>query len=193
MKRLIFPILVMAVLVTAGPAMAQQVTGETEVGTDSEAFFSQYFFVDWDHANVLARYFWVEGVLERGEFAIGPTFNFGGGNIVKFQVGGTTDKQVMAGGLFILHAASRDFMYVLDGKFATQKGEPHTLYQKLWLPMSQSQKTQLRIEALQIGSEYDFLRLGIEMRYGSATQHFFAAPWYDPLRVAIGGQVGVRF
>ena len=69
-----------------------QISGETEAGSNGKggSFFSQYLFYDFKDANVLTRYFVVNGAVNRGEFAIGPTFKLGKKTVVKPAFGATT-------------------------------------------------------------------------------------------------------
>lgn len=194
MKKVLFFVFVSLFLVS-GSAFAQNLSGETEVGTDGkgEGFFSQYLFYDTDKVNVLTRYFYVNGVLQRGEFAVGPTLKLGNSNVFKFQVGGTTDKEVMLAGLLIIKVKGREVLYIVDGKLTTQGG-PNALYQKLFIPVTKSDTWQFRVEDLQVGGKQGFLRIGLEYRHRLPDNaHVFVAPYYDPIRKAFGGQFGLRF
>ncbi len=192
-KYLLF--VIASLLLASGPAFAQNLSGETEVGTDGkgEGFFSQYLFYDTKNVNVLTRYFYVNGVLQRGEFAIGPTLKLSNSNVLKLDFGGTTDKEIMIAGTLIAKVKGREVLYIADGKLSTQGG-PHTLYQKLFVPLVKSGRWQFRVEDLQVGSGQSFLRIGLEYRYNiQKNAHVFIAPQYDPIRKAVGGQFGVRF
>lgn len=184
-----------SLLLVSGSAFAQNLSGETEVGTDGkgEGFFSHYLFFDTKNVNVLARYFYVNGVLQRGEFAIGPTLKLGNSNVLKLQFGGYTDKSVMLAGLLIAKVRGREVLYIANGKLST-RGGLNTLYQKLFIPLTKSGRWQFRAEDLQVGSEQGFMRLGLEYQHKLPDNaHIFIAPYYDPIRKAVGGQFGLRF
>lgn len=192
-KYLLFTIAFL--LLVSGPAFAQNLSGETEVGTDGkgEGFFSQYLFYDIKNVNVLTRYFCVNGVLQKGEFSIGPTLRLGDSNLLKLDFGGTTDKEVMVAGTLIVKIKGREILYIADGKLSTQGGL-HTLYQKLFVPLVKSGRWQFRVEDLQVGGDQSFLRIGLEYRHDiQKNAHVFIAPQYDPIRKAAGAQFGVRF
>lgn len=194
MRKSFFAIL-LAVLVSA--PVYGQVTGETEAGSDERRgrFFSQYVFYDVGRINVLTRYFWVNDVVHRGEFAIGPTLKFGP-VIVKGQFGGTTDRQLMVGTLIIARVADRDVIYIFDSKSSAWLENPHEIYQKLWVPLNKSGGLQFRYEDLEIGREHIFARIGFEGRYNlsvSGIRHLYFAPFYDPIHKSIGSQTGLRF
>ena len=194
MRKYLFFVIV-SLLLSRQPVSAQNLSGETEVGTDGkgESFFSQYLFYDIEHVNVLARYFWVNGVLQRGEFAIGPTLKLNSGNVLKLQFGGTTDEEIMIAGLLIAKVRGREVLYIADAKLSTQDG-PHVLYQKLFVPLTKGGAWQLRTEHLQVGSNQSFLRIGPEyLRNLPGSAHVFIGPYYDPIRKGVGGQVGIRF
>lgn len=183
----------------AAPAVAQKISGESEVGTDGkrETFVSQYLNLDGKHWNVLARYFGVHEVLRRGEIAIGPSFNLNPG-VIKLQVGYTTDREVMAAGLLVVRVAKdRDLVYIADGKFPTASGT-WSLYQKAFLPwirFSDTRELLLRGEDLIVGGSESFRRVGVEFRaYGVArTVHGYFAPFLDFVRARPGAQIGFRF
>lgn len=192
-KYLLFAIT--SLLLASGPAFAQNLSGETEIGTDGkgEGFFSQYLFYDTKNINVLTRYFYVNGVLKRGEFSVGPTLKLGNGNLLKLDFGGTTDKEVMIAGTLIAKIRGREILYIADCKLSTQGG-PHMLYQRLFVPLVKSGRWQFRVEDLQVESDQSFLRIGLEYRQNiQKNAHVFIAPQYDPIRKAVGGQFGVRF
>ena len=193
MHKMLFAIATL--LLVSGSAFAQNLSGETEVGTDGkgEGFFSQYLFYDFKKVNVLTRYFYVNEVLQRGEFAIGPTLKLRNGNVLKLQFGGTTDKEVMLAGTFIAKIKGREVLYIADGKLSTQDG-PHTLYQKLFVPLVKNGAWQFRVEDLQVDSDQGFLRVGLEYQHKIPDNaHIFVAPFYDPIQKAVGGQFGLRF
>lgn len=191
-----FALLAMIILLFfPGSVFAQGLSGETEVGSDGkgEGFFSQYLFYDTKNTNILTRYFYVNGVLQRGEFALGPTLKFNQNYILKFQFGGTTDKEVMLAGLLIAKVKGREILYIADGKLSTQDG-PHALFQKLFIPLVQSGRWQFRVEDLQVNRDQSFLRIGLEFQQKLPdNSHLFVAPFYDPIRKAVGGQFGLRF
>jgi len=194
MKKSMF-LSIILLLFASGPSFAQGLSGETEVGTDGngEGFFSQYLFYDFKHVNVLTRYFWVNEVLQRGEFAVGPTLELNNGNVLKLQFGSTTDKDVMIAGTLIAKVKGRGILYIADGKLATQAGLPNTLYQKLFVSLTANGTWQFRIEYLQVGDDQSFLRIGPEYQHKLNNKQLFIAPQFDPIRKQVGGQIGVRF
>lgn len=182
------------ILLASGPVLAQNMSGETEVGTDRKGgeFFSQYLFYDTKNINILARYFYVHNLIKRGEFAIGPTMKFND-NVLKLQFGGTTDSEVMLASTLSANIGGREFFYITDAKLST-RGGPYTLYQKLFVPLTKSGILQFRAEDLLVGGDQGFLRVGLEYRYNlSDTRHIFFAPFYDPFLKEFGGQFGLRF
>jgi len=175
-------------------AFAQNLSGETEIGTDGKGqpFFSQFAFYDFENSNFLARYFGVRGVVNRGEFGYGPTFNFDE-TVVKFQFGGTTDRDVMLAGNVSAEIWGIPIFYIADGKLSTTD-RPNTLYQKMWTQINKSGSWQLRIEDLQVGNRQGFLRIGVEYRHiAPDIAHLFFAPFYDPINRGFGVQIGFRF
>lgn len=191
-KRLFFFTFIL--LLVSGPAFAQGLSGETEVGTDGKggSFFSQYLFYDFNRVNVLTRYFWVNGVLERGEFAVGPTMKLGD-SVLKLQFGGTTDKDVMLAGTLSTKILGHDVFYIADGTLSTTEA-PNTLYQKAFIALTKGGSWQFRVEDLQVGKKQEFLRIGLEyQRKLPHNSHLFIAPFYDPIKNGVGGQVGFRF
>lgn len=188
--------LVIAILVFAPFAVfAQGLSGETEVGSDGkgQGFFSQYLIYDTRHVNVLTRYFYVNGVLQRGEFALGPTAHFGKENILQFQFGGTTDKEATLAGLLIVKINGHAVVYIGDAKVATQDG-PNTYFQKIFVALTKKNNWKFRAEGLQVGTRQSFLRIGAEYTHKLPDNaHLFVAPFYDPIRKAVGGQFGLRF
>ena len=196
MKRT--PWLLVATLLLPRVSPAQGLGGETEAGSDGrgESFFSQYLLYDFASVNVLARYFWVNDVLQRGELALGPSFTFGdGANALKFQFGGTTDREMMAGATLLAKVRGHEVFYTLDGKFATVRGETSTLFQKVFVALNPEGSWQFRVEHLQVGREQGFLRIGVEGRKNlPGNSHLFLQPFYDPIRhKGLGAQAGFRF
>lgn len=193
MKKILLFVIVF--IFASGSSFAQGLSGETEVGSDGkgEGYFSQYLFYDFKDVNVLTRYFYVNGVLQRGEFAIGPTVTFNKDNVLKFQVGGTTDKQVMLAGLLIAKVCERNILYIVDEKLSTQD-DPNMLYQKIFVSLNQDGSWQFRSDGLTVGTKQVFWRIGPEYRHKLPDKkHIFVAPYYDPIRKSVGGQIGVRF
>ena len=186
---------VLLVVLVSSSAFGQNLSGETEVGSDGkgEGFFSQYVFLDTKHVNLLTRYFYTNGVLQRGEFAAGPTLHLNNGNLLKLQFGGTTDREMMVAWTLIFKVKGHEVIYIFDGKIATENG-PNTLYQKLWVPLVKSGRWQARVEHLHVASSQSFFRLGIEFqqKFPDDTM-LYVAPFYDPIRKATGGQFGLRF
>lgn len=175
-------------------ALAEGVSGETELGTDGkgEPFISQYVFYDTERSNLLTRLFWVEGVLNRGEFAYGPTLKMGEVGL-KLQFGGTTNRDLMLGANIFSKIKNRDVFYIVDWKISTTD-RPNTVYQKGWYQINGSGSWQFRVEDLQVGSKQAFLRIGVEYRRDtSKTTHLFVAPFVDPTNRGFGGQLGFRF
>ncbi len=194
-KRLSVLIALVLVCASVGSVFAQDVSCETELGTDSggEHFFSQYVFFDTKNTNVLSRYFWVRGVLNRGELAAGPTLRFKKGQTLKLQIGGTTDREVMLALTYIAHFGTREVMYIADGKIATRDG-PSTLYQKMFVPISSDSTWQLRVEHLQVGEKQNFLHIGVEVqRPLRGKKLLYIAPFVDPVIHGVGVQAGLRF
>ena len=107
-----FVLSLLASVVLVGTATAQT-SGETETGTNNRggAFVSQYVFYDWPNANLLTRYFWVNGAVNRAELAFGPTLKIGG-TVLKLQFGSTTDREVMSAGLAVGKIAKHQVMYI---------------------------------------------------------------------------------
>ena len=174
-----------------------QLNGETEIGSNEtgESFASQYVNYDFVRTNVLTRYFWVNRTLERGEFAVGPTFKLNEDTTLKFQFGGTTDREIMLAGTLATKIAGHDVLYIVDSKISTT-GTANTLYEKVFIAMSPKGELQTRAEHLLVGSESAFLRLGIEGQIKLSTHaQIFFAPFYDPLDInrSFGGQIGFRF
>ena len=186
-------IMVIVVSSMASPVFAQLI--ETEVGSNGqgETFFSQYLFLDWDKANVLARYFWVKDAVKRGEFAIGPTFDLGP-IIVKGNVGMTTNKQLILATLIVINPGGREVVYIFDNKSSAWREDPYEVYQKLWVSLSRRGTFQFRYEDLEVGWQHVFARIGLEGRYSlKGPVHLYIAPFYDFVRKNIGAQAGLRF
>jgi hypothetical protein len=177
-------------------ALAQEGwSGETESGADGkhEVFFSQYVNYDTKNWNILTRYFWVKGVVNRGEFAAGPTFKVTEHTVVKLQFGGTTNKAVMAAGTILTEVRQHSVLYIADAKFSTT-GTPNTLFQKVFVALNKKGSVQLRAEHLQVGKSQDFLRLGLEYQHNMPGKtQLFVAPFFDPVRKTGGLQGGFRF
>ena len=194
MKKSLFFSIVL--LLVSGPSFAQGLSGETEVGTNGNggSFFSQYVFYDFSKVNVLTRYFYVNGVLERGEFSLGPTIGLGNGRVLKFQFGGTTDEEVQVAGLLVAKVKGHGILYIADGKLAIPSEQTHTFYQKLFVALTDKTTWQFRVEHLQVGKEQGFLRIGLEYQQGMPNgSHLYIAPFYDPINEKFGSQVGFRF
>lgn len=194
MRKCLF-FVIMFLFLLSKPVFSQNLSGETEIGTDGkgEGFFSQYLFYDLKNINILTRYFYVNKILRKGEFAIGPILKFSNNHVIKFQFGGTTDKEVMVAGLLIAKFRKQEILHIVDGKLSTQGG-PYTLYQKLFITLAKNGTLQFRFEDLQVGSDQSFLRIGLEYRYNLPdSTHVFIAPNYDPIRKGVGGQFGLRF
>lgn len=191
MKKLFFVIIVLSFSSSAWA----QASGETELGTDrlGDEFFSQYIFYDWKEANLLTRYFWVNGVLNRAEFAFGPTVKIGGAT-VKLQFGGTTDREIMSAGLALGKVVGHQVMYIGDLKIPTRNEEQNEFFQKAFVALDEKSIWQFRIEMLNVSRDLVFLRIGVEYQHQfNDKHHLYAAPFYDPIVRKWGGQVGFRF
>ncbi len=176
------------------PASAQW-SGETELGSNGRggSFFSQYVFYDTKGANVLTRYFWVNGVLRRGEFSVGPTFHLKNDTVLKLQFGATTERSIQTAGTLSAKPFNHDIFYIADGKLSAI-GRSNEFYQKLFVAINTKGSWQFRIEDLIVGHEQIFLRIGGEYRRFLPRQtHLYAAPFYDPIIHSFGAQVGFRF
>lgn len=183
-------------LLVSSPLRAQGLSGETEIGTDGKGhpFFSQYIFYDDKNINVLVRYFWVNGNLNRGELAIGPTFRFGR-TTLKLQFGGTTEKQIMIASTVFTKLAGHGILYIPAFRLWTSRGT-NTLYQKLFLSLTKkgSWQFQFRAEHFQIGKHQAFLRIGPELQHEISRRGvIFVSPFYDPTNKGFGGNSGFRF
>lgn len=183
-------------LLACNPLRAQGLSGELEIGTDGKGhpFLSQYLFYDDKKLNVLVRYFWVNGNLNRGELAIGPTFKFGR-TTLKLQFGGTTDKEVMISSTVFTKLAGHGILYIPALRLSTSY-KTNTLYQKLFLSLTKkgSWQIQFRAEHFQIGKHQAFLRTGPELQHEiSRRVIIFVAPFYDPINKGFGGNSGFRF
>lgn len=197
----------------AVPAFAQGWSGESEVGTDLRggAFVSQYAFYDFadEHGkpccmNFLARYFWVNDTLHRGEVAFGPTFRIGKA-VLKLQpglaIGANDEYDFMAAGVFSVAVRGHYVLYIADYKKNMQKSvdekpDASVLYQKLFVALTKNGRWQLRAEHLRVGRTTGFLRLGGEYQHKlgkSGSQHLYLAPFYDPVVGKPGVQAGYRF
>ena len=177
--------------VIAVPAQAQT-SGESLVGTDDRggAFAYQYVFYDWQSCNLLTRYFWVNGAVNRGELAFGPTIKKGD-TTVKGMFGGTTASEVMTATLIFGKIAKRLVAYTGDGKWS---GRGLEFYQRLNVAIDPRGIWQFRLESLNFDRDEAFLRIGFEyqLQFHPQRQIFFA-PFWDPVAGAPGAQVGFRF
>lgn len=191
--------LIFAVLITflSCSGAAAQMSGETEAGSDGKggSFVSQYLYYDFPRLNLLGRYFWVKGVLQRGEFALGPTLQLNKTTTVKLQFGGTTEQDVMVAGVILAKVKKRDAIYIGDAKLSTTAGHPSTFYQKAFFAFNEKGTWLARVEDLQAGEEQNFLRIGVkyQLQLHNNQCHFYLAPFYDPLVQTAGGQIGFRF
>ncbi len=191
MKRIV--IITLFFLLTAVSAMAQ-VSGETETVVDGKGHpaISQYVFFDAKSWNGLVRYYGERNGLHRGEFAVGPTVKVGK-TTLKLQFGGTTKREVMTAGVFIVPMGENAVVWIVDAKFSTTN-DAHTLYQKLWVPLNRKGRFLFRIEDLQVGSSQAFLRIGAELRWGLPHKTtLFVAPFGDPKNKAVGFNAGLRY
>ncbi len=203
MKKIIIIFLSIFAIIPFTQAQAQ-LSNETETGTDGygEYFFSQYLFYDSSSLNYFARYFWVKDVLNRGEFALGPTLS-DTTRTVKLTFGGTTDHEAIVSALYLTKIFNRDLLYLFDLKISTKEKIPNTIYQKLAFGINTQGELQLRFEHLSGGywtkDKFDghFFRLGFEYQFKHNLYNFntqwYVAPFYDPLRKSFGGQMGFRF
>lgn len=194
-----FVVLLLAISSLTGSVFAQnKASGESEFGTDGKGgtFFSQYLLADGPQWNGLARYFIVNNVLQRAEFAIGPTLPLGnGGSLLKLTVGGTTDREIMTATTVLLKVAKRDIVYIGDGKIATQRDSLSAYYQKLFIPLLPNSTTwQFRAEHLFVDGVQAFMRIGFEYQYKTGEHtHLYFAPFADPVIKSAGAQIGFRF
>lgn len=184
-----------------------QLSGETEAGSDGkgESFLSEYLFYDFLNVNLFGRYLWINNILERGEFAIGPTITFKDTSLIKVTVGMTTYNEAVIDALLLTKFGGKDALYLFDLKITTEKNIPNTLYHKLALGINKKSTLQVRIEHLtgnywgKKSDEFDgqFLRIGLEYQQKFSVSehpaHIYVAPFYDPVRKALGGQAGFRF
>ena len=196
MQRMILVLGMIAVMLVPASVTAQHISGETEFGTgggEDNLQSHQYLFVDWEHANALIRPFWVEGVLNRWEFAVGPTFNLGD-VLFKTETGVTTDEQWMLGNVAIFSTLGLDFVHIADGKIGWGGGVTE-LYQKLFVNVTGLTRIQLRIASLVVEGDNVFLRVGPEYRHPIVTEgtHLFFNPFYETEGEKFGGIVGLRF
>ena len=194
MTKLFAKATVLAFLLFTSKASAGSISGETEFGAqgNGEKIFSQYLFYDTEKTNFTARYFWVDQVVERGEFAIGPTFSLGNSTTIKLWAGGTTDEEVMLGGLLIAKPLGHDLLYILDPKLSTNR-LPDGIYQKLIVSLDGENLFHFRIESLQLNEAAIFVRTGVEMRLNIPWGHFYLHPYFDPVGDDLGFHIGFRF
>ena len=193
MRKAFFTLTIVAVFMAT--SVFAQVTGETEVGSDGriEGFLSQYVFIDWKEINVLSRYFYVIGRVNRGELAIGPTISLGP-TTAKLQIGGTTDKQLMMSTLVATHLFGRGIMYIFDTKSRHGPEHHQEIYQKLWVALDREGMVLFRYEDSVVGGRHMFVRLGFENSYRIDDKaYFFVAPFYDLVKKNVGAQTGIRF
>jgi len=191
---------VLTALLTVSGASAQGITHsqEVEVGTDGlgGSFASDYIMFDTDRLNSFIRPFWVNDVLNRVEFGVGPTFKTGP-LLHKLTFGFTTDRELMVAGLWIAKVGNRELMYIVDYKPAP--GDTLTsLYQKAYYQLDGKGIVHARYEQLNIRSlGLIFVRPGVDVRIPFKVReqgmHIFVAPFYDPKNESPGVQVGLRF
>ncbi len=179
---------------------------ESEAGTDGNGipFFSQYAFWQDGGLNGFGRYFYVEGVKNRGEFGFGPRFGRHALRNVQLQLGGTTDRDVMLAGIVMATPLGRGLIYIGDLKLSTTE-RSNTLYQKLFwnfnsVNSDRTVQIRFRIEDLVVGTQHAFLRIGAETDIHFDHKppffhlaHVFVAPFYDPIIRKPGIQAGLRF
>jgi len=175
-------------------AQAGSWSAETEGGGSekSASFASQYLFYNGEHGNALARYYYVEDELERGEFAAGPTWHLGPTE-VQIQVGVTTLDQAMTAILVVAPIAGHTVVYVGDAK-TSWIGEAHTFYQKMWIALSEDETWQVRLEDFLVDGVNEYALLGVEYRFHllEGKVELFVAPFYDLDNKELGGQGGLR-
>ncbi len=184
-------IVVLALSVSVGA----QTSGETEVGTDDRggSFASQYIFYDWPQMNLLARYFWVNGAVNRAEFAFGPTLKFGE-TVVKLQPGFNTSGSLKIAALLTGKLSGHGLLYIIDKNWSVTHSESGWLYQKLFIGIDEESVWQFRVESLHIGYDLVFLRIGGEYQVQfDPKHHLYIAPFYDPVVKTPGAQIGFRF
>lgn len=173
------------------------ISGETEWQFDGDGGrgFSQYLWLDTEYINFKSRYALVETVLERGEFAIGPTFRVGDFTL-KLWAGATTEKSVMLGGTLAGKVWGHDMLYILDPKISTNKLSDG-IYQKLFVALDGRGSWQFRIESLQVAGEAVFVKTGVEYRlplpWIPDVNHIFLYPNFDAVGDTVGLLLGFRF
>lgn len=175
-------------------SLLADIGGETEIGSDGKGgtFASQFLFYNEEHWNGLARYFWVNHAVARGEFAIGPTFKRGK-STTKFSVGATTASQVITIFNAFTRFTGRNNFYIADAKHSTDS-KPSTLYQKVFVGLDKAGAWHLKAESLTIRRQNASLRLGIEYRHKTSEKsHLAINPFYDPKIKSFGAMVDYRF
>lgn len=201
MKKSLWCSLLSVFLFLAASCMAayaqEGLNGETEFGTNGKGreFFSQFLNYDGARWGLLTRYFKVEDVLERGEFALGPKAATGALK-VDLRFGYCTDHEIMTNAILTLALSkTANAQYVFEGKFSTTDKIPTTIYQKFFLPLTSKGTFLFRIENLWVDRKLDFFRIGAEFDYNfpGNNSHFFLAPFYDKVNGKIAVQSGFRF
>ena len=188
--------IVAGILLTTATSASAQFSGESETGTDAKggAFVSQYVFYDRPTTNVLVRYFWVNGKVDRAEFGFGPTVKLGRVTW-KTQFGIDTGREIKVAGTVLAKVADRQLIYIYDINASTRPAvDQGWIYQKFFAGIDQKSVWQFRAESLTIAHQTVFLRLGGEYQIQfHPKRHFYIAPFYDPIVGSPGGQVGFRF
>jgi hypothetical protein len=196
----------MGALLIIATSVQAQVSGETEVGAtrgQADGFTSQYVFYARPNLNMVARYFFVNGQVNRAEFAIGPTFKLGRWTW-KAQFGIDTGREIKDAGVLSAKIKDRQLVYIYDLNASTRRDvDPGWIYQKAWLAISTDSVWQYRFESLHVGRTLAFLRLGGEWQHQARvrviekenvpTRVLYIAPYYDTVSHSPGIQAGFRF
>lgn len=191
------PLLYIVILLGfAGPVLAQETSGESEIGGDKDSgFFSQYIYYDRGLIGITGRYiFFFEDFSERAEVAFGPTFNIYMA-AVKLQAGVTTRQELMLAGIVNADVFGHGVVYFADAKFYTsQTRGDDTLYQKLFVRIDNAGRWQARVESLTRYLKHVYLRMGVEYKAVNLKKSYiYIAPFADPIRETFGAQGGFRF
>lgn len=190
--------ILICLLLTATVSAQQGWNGETEVLTDGkEKSVSQYLSYDAKDWGLTMRYFRVQHTnghdgINRGEIAFGPTFHVKEQTEFKLQFGATTDKDIMVLGAVKTKLGHRTLNYTADVKLSTTHRH-NTLFQKVSVVVDAKESFHFRGEHLQVGRTQEFLRLGPEYQQHLPREtHFFINPFADPIKKAVGIQLGFR-
>jgi hypothetical protein len=111
--------------------------------------------------------------------------------ILKFQFGGTTNREVMLAGTVITRIFDHSVVYIADGKLTTKGGAPSNLYEKLFVGLNKkgSWNLNFRIFRLVACKSSFVLARNIANLFPIIIQ-LFISPFYDPVRNAVGAETG---